>query len=384
MNPSYNASFGGTSSGGGNPGGNGVPVRRDARFARPVQAPGVGFSGAQGYNAQPLGAQNSVPPLGAQAGVQPAAQGFGVQGASIQSGLQSMAPQPVAPQPMAPQPVAMGVDSGDIMLAGVEEKKSKKWIVVLVVVMIAIILAVVGVVAGMNMGGGKKVVSGDVRSAFNRYANYFLYGEDKTDDVEAEPEDFEESYFAKNISSDGYREYLETLKQNYTVFYDTYKPTIPEEDTYNLNYLDEYNKKFILTTTYYSGVMVLQGDILRAYIDGGEGAAKTMIEETLAPYKEVGELFGENYYYLASERAKLNLEYIMAYEAAGCLVDGAIDYNCAVEKGVEEEDMYLIEEMSKDRAMMDMILHNSEDGVYGGIFKYQDLLYRSEDESDNE
>lgn len=68
--------------------------------------------------------------------------------------MANMTSMPASPMMTANmmQPVAMGVDSGDIMLAGAEEKKSRKWIVVLVAVMIAIILAVVGVVVGMNMG----------------------------------------------------------------------------------------------------------------------------------------------------------------------------------------------------------------------------------------
>lgn len=69
-------------------------------------------------------------------------------------------------------------NSGDVVLAP-EKKSHKKWIIIGVV---ALVLIVILVVAFLIPKGGVNI-SGGAKSAFNRYANYVLYGIDSTDQI---------------------------------------------------------------------------------------------------------------------------------------------------------------------------------------------------------
>lgn len=120
---------------------------------------------------------------------------------------------PVAPMQLTP-------NNGSIILNnGAPKKKVNKWIIVAIVaVVLSLGLAIVSIIvsnSGSNSG------SYPLKTAFNEYANYLLYGEDSDEDITDEYV-WGYRYYANSIEAqlddDAYAEYLDKLKVKYDDF----------------------------------------------------------------------------------------------------------------------------------------------------------------------
>lgn len=118
--------------------------------------------------------------------------GFG-SGGTVPPAPAPAAPQPQQPQPqfqpqqpiMSPQqPAPISSGTGDIVLA--PEKKSHKGIIVAIILAILVIGGLLAMMFVMSKGGGSVNISNDAKLAFNKYANYLLYGEDSDKALEGE------------------------------------------------------------------------------------------------------------------------------------------------------------------------------------------------------
>ena len=271
----------------------------------------------------------------------------------------------------------IGSGTGDIVLNNAPKKKVNKRIIIVIIFAIVLALSLLlFVIFGRGQGG----VGANVQNSFNRYANYFLYGENKTDKIEGAFNEDNEPYFEKaleELSGDERTTYLTNLKNYYGEFYNLMLEA-KKEDESTTQWLEEYNAKFNIVANYYSGAVVNRSDVLNAYVLGGDGAVGDLIEERLGVYRDLPEVFETNYYDTASNLARAEMDYVIEYEEAGCLKDGRIDYNCAAERDVEGNNVELVTAISEDYWTLQATLNNCEYSVYSGIYGLRSLVYGEE------
>lgn len=115
------------------------------------------------------------------------------------------------------QPIMSPVGEDIVLSHNQPMKKKKTWFIfaVLGVAFVGIVIAVFAVI--MMMNGGKNNGGESTQQAFNRYANYLLYGNDNNESVEAFiPSDT--YYIDENYSSS---EYVANLKELFSNFYNS-------------------------------------------------------------------------------------------------------------------------------------------------------------------
>ncbi len=280
------------------------------------------------------------------------------------SGSFGGAPQGMTPQGFASQGQPIGSGGGDIVLgASGEQRKSKKWLVVIGVVMV-IVLAVLMVMMGVRGNGNSAVISNDAKTAFNRYANYFLYGDSKNNEMIDEIPALAETAFIKQTESisEG-SNYFQELKALFDTFNGSINGYLDEEDDFGSALIETYNSELSFITTYYNNDTLTREGILRAYNEGGKNKADEYIRELSDPFKNVGIINDFNYYNLMLSWGDGNLSLIMFYEKNGCLSEGQIDYDCAAQKTNDESKM-ISSDISKNGSEMDMVLNNSKTSLY--------------------
>ena len=140
-------------------------------------------------------------------------------------------------------------NSGDVILAP-EKKSHKKWIIIgsLVLVFI-VVLVVVFVIPKGNKGN----VNGDGKSAYNRYANYLVYGNDSTEKLEGNYEDGLSNNLLRILgeeskSSSTFAQNMETLwgdfikkSSDFTVEGDLTRDNYKQRVDFMVTYLNNYS-----------------------------------------------------------------------------------------------------------------------------------------------
>ena len=180
------------------------------------------------------------------------------------------------------------ISSGDGDVPLVMEKKTKKWPLVLLGFLFVVALAVGLISMAMPKEQANSAVDAkNYQEAFNLYANYYLYGEAKTDEITAEYNETKESYLNNLIDEDNVpSEYLDNLVNYYAEFLSLYEGSSQDnEETMTL--LNGYKAQLDLVTTYLREPFLTRSDILDAYLLSGEVAADSLIKTKLQYYKDM-------------------------------------------------------------------------------------------------
>ncbi len=290
-------------------------------------------------------------------------------------------------------------DMGDIILGGSKEKKGHRWLVVILIIFVVLALILGGVLIWVNLARGNKSTSADIESSFNRYANYLLYGEDKTDALSYESvRDVGSSgYYLKTQAEQGSlsSDYLDNLKNYFQNFYTMIEGTIEgNEDEYPKSFLKNYKNQLDLIVTYYKNSPMMRGEILAEYVAGGETRARNYIEQRAQPFAEIDDIYNENYYDLLMEWGDDTLALLVEYDEMGCVdrvepnsegnndeIEGRVDYGCVVEK-TNEWNNDLSKRISKNSSIMYDMLRYSMDDISNYLFDIWDMVYNGDEVSD--
>ena len=397
MDPSYKNSNSGDGSGGMNPNGAMQPVAPAGPVVSeqpitPVQpvAPVQPVMPGQLPSAleQPVVSEQSVMPVQSVSPMQPAQRinpithrpMGSVAGGAAMNQMSGQMTSPMMnnalPNQNMMQPVFPDA-SGDIVLAGAEKKKPK--LSTIIIVAFAVLFAVVVLVLAITrtIGGGGQGGSNSVQEAFNKYANFFLSGKQNDSSMEIERKDFNETAFGRALDggaddAEVEDDYYQKLEEYYTSFYEKYVNSNAESE--NRSFLDDYKRKLDLMVNYFDGHILDRSDILNTYLSSGEGAAKQTISETFDVYKNIGELYGMNYYDLVMREAGLDLEIISNYNSSGCVVDKRINYECPVADDAISEKEEECTDIYYDRQA---IIDNSINDLYFGVFEINEMIYNN-------
>lgn len=268
---------------------------------------------------------------------------------------------------------AVSSGSGDMTLEAKPEKKAKKWLVVLLA-----FLVVGALVAGLiylttsRLNDGSSSGAKNYQEAFNVYANYYMYGEDKTDEMTAEYSADEGSYFNEVMDSDEVSsEYLDNLMSYYTTFLTMYKESVDDGD--DLEVLDLYGAELKLLTVYLKDDFITRSDIMDEYLSSGEVAANDLIEAKLAPYKDLGEIGNRDFYEYALNWGKQILKLIEKYDELGCVEDGNLSYVCVYENENEEVEG-ISDAAAENYYYVKWILDASKTDLYSLVFGINEII----------
>lgn len=218
----------------------------------------------------------------------------------------------------------------DIVIRNEPKKRGK----VLVIVAIVILLAVVGggvgwlVINSLSNKGNSTITFDDVKTQFNKYSNYVLYGNEKDDSF---PSDFEENYDYKInqqvVAQDSANEYWSHAEALITNVVDSYKQLENKNDQI-LSLLESQQKTLSFLRTYVSigtpddealiTMIENQGvDTGKEYIDSfysdlskqAQDITLTLTENRINQYKTLADILG-------------------LYSEKNCLSENEIDIEC--------------------------------------------------------
>ena len=261
------------------------------------------------------------------------------------------------------------ISSGDGDVPLVMEKKTKKWPLVLLGFLFVVALAVGLISMAMPKEQGNSAVDAkNYQEAFNLYANYYLYGEAKTDEITAEYNETKESYLNNLIDEDNVpSEYLDNLVNYYAEFLSLYEGSSQDnEETMTL--LNGYKAQLDLVTTYLREPFLTRSDILDAYLLSGEVAADSLIKTKLQSYKDLEKINDMSFYSYALNWAEQILKLGETYKSLGCVNEGNLSYSCIYEKENEEIEN-ISDEAAEDYYYVLELLNNSRDNLYSQIFE---------------
>lgn len=243
----------------------------------------------------------SNPAFGAGAGGQPQQPVFGAGGVQV--------------------PISSG--TGDIMLA--PEKKSHKGVIIALILAVLIIGGLFVAVFLMR-GGGNSGVSGDAKIAFNKYANYLLYGEDSDKELEEEYDGASEEYAIYGIVAerDKVNNKGEALVDEFFAkadgLWNNFYSNLSDDDLSRMgDYLSEYHENFDFTKLFLTTPKLSDDGFVEKYMTMNESSLNQWIRDRFSKFvnsnynsiKEYGEK-GIQYYVMYAD-------YLKQIRSIGCL-----------------------------------------------------------------
>ena len=235
--------------------------------------------------------------------------------------------------PVNNYPVSTG--TGDIILNTGTGKKSNKGVIIAI---IAAFLIIGGIAAAMFLlpHGGASV---NTKTAFNKYANYFLYGESSDKDLGGEYDDgviykYDEM---RSASKDEYEGYFNTASG----LLDTLELATSNSDATIVAAVNDYRGKFELAKLTFNKEPVDEESVYSQLTSSNLETTKNWIR---TQYKT----FSESQYENVKQYATIGINYYILYaevlsrlEAAGCQKDD----NCDIDS--EDESFQNLEELSE-------------------------------------
>lgn len=417
MDPTNNNPANGSGSGGESPAGVGVPS--NAGTVNPLAA----NVASQSSSSTSTGAPSVGPRMSSTSNVT----GARGTGAFAPGAYRPMSARPMnsGMMPAASMPIASG--TGDIVLSKDTggSSKSKKWWIIGGAIGAVLVMALV-VLAIINNGGFGGPKATDLRSAFNIYANYFLTGEAKDEDVsgagideemvteddlsdvvevesettsnEASERDIEDEssseedgeieellngiYFFENANGDEGKEYRETIKKYFDTFYGFYTDAV-QDDENALEVIEEYKRSFDFLMVYYESGGLDEERMLELYNSEGKEVVEDYINEVIESFGEIGAIDDEDVQDLMEADGQNKLNLMSSYQTLGCLVDDEADYDCLETKGGEEFQSLLEESSKTDEEVMTLI-DNAEINVYAGLYDLGNVINNEDGDTNTE
>lgn len=225
--------------------------------------------------------------------------------------------------------VPASTGTGDIVLA--PEKKSKKWWIVggvVGVLLLGIVIMIMFIWPNNKVGGR----DGDMKSSFNRFANYVLYGEETVDEIDSALDTSYEYYFNNNSNND---ETYERINGLYDVFLNNYNNQGKQGLDDNTNAWVNSEKEMLnFMTALYPKKRITVLSLLDSYMEGGHVKADEFASNYYVFNNNTSfyvERFSEDY----NAWVDAALAFLDYYYNNGCLRNWGADYDCMIAKNSE-------------------------------------------------
>lgn len=389
MDPSSNNSFGSFSSGGISGGNDFVggeqPVDNGLNVATNSAVTDNGGAATNNFGAQVPGASDAGAGVFGATGIAPgvavnASVGVGAASAPAPQAQPQMTQTQFSTQPqfpMRPQVVASG--TGDVVLGGVEPKKSKRGLIVVIV--LCLMISVAGLVAyvfNRNTNrdtGSVQTLAGNYREAFNEYANYILYGKDSLNDIENsyQPDVFYAIWQAADEKDEAF------FSRSRTLFDNVVKQLGNSGGNIDLVLFNSYASIFDFYYLYNTVPKVSSADILEKYLQSGKEATSEYINSSYKIFEEssdLAQLYGQN----QKEIDLLTLDQVDAAYSNGCIENSAINQSCFDSLGTD----ILEQKTSLIQKVQSITYDASRDVVLNCFVIVNDIYYSGKEQNDTE
>jgi len=276
--------------------------------------------------------------------------------------------QPVQPAfSNAPEYFNNAVQDIAIADAAADDAKRKRKKIALIAVAVLLVIGA-GLGAFFLIQQANKPSANRVKTAFNRYANYVLYGEEKDSDIGAYSATTAYTILDKYVNPD--ENYNNRLKELFDRFYSEYTAAV-ESNVYKKDEtIDGY--KGVAMTVYYSFEMDKKLSLLAIYDDMGNKSKEDLLSEIKEKsdwYNEQSVLSSESWYAAMVSRVAL----AELYGNSGCLEKGEIDENCVL--GLEESLVTeTLEESRNKREFYESIVTAGRYTLYRQLEDIKELL----------
>lgn len=238
-------------------------------------------------------------------------------------------------------------------------RKIRKWVVVTVIAMVFVLVAVGVFVVWKNNEAG------EAEKVFNRYANYLLYGEEKSNDISLQYD--RNLVFAldcEEISDEECKEFFARSKELLNDFLDLENNVLEESRSEDLNYLKQ------TFDDYYTNIMVgvlSEDEITRYYEANGYDETLKKIETFYRPYLDSADAATVSYGAYKIEEGKLTIDLLEQLNLKSCS-EGEVCDAVADEELIEREL-----DLSKNTYMKNYMSYKRNDLIKGTIFMAQIL-----------
>lgn len=288
-----------------------------------------------------------------------------------------LAAQNIASNPNAPQFFRDAAAESATSYVQPSSSSKKKPIIIGVVALV--VVAVVGVVVAMAAGVIPSPIEEDqkpkdVRTAFNRYANYFLYGEEKDDDIDGEYENKE--YAAQ--ANHGEEEYMDKANELLTDFktkYDTLKDKldIGDEGKESVDRFININVFLFKKDLFAQSMSETEDDIFNKYAENGYDSAIKSIKDEYGKYITNDGSFIDTYADMAMKERIDLLEIARIYDETGCWDKGKNVIKCSADNSstnaelFTKRDQYIkeLEELSEaSENMINSLLREASEKIW--------------------
>ena len=258
----------------------------------------------------------------------------------------------------------------DIVIADVaaaDAKKKRKKVALIALAVVAVLAAGLGIF--LLIVQLSKPSASSVKSAFNRYANYVLYGEEKNSDFGEYSDTVKYTILDKYDNVD--ENYNRRMKELFEKFYSQYNGAVEQGIYKKDEAIDDY--KEIVMSVYYGFEMdesISLNSIASSVISKGKEGYLKEISEKSKWYTEQGVSYlAEDWNNVMSAYASL----AEAYNNVGCIVNGKIDYGC-IENLAESSLAEARDEGTKNKGAYHTMLAAKRGAVYWQLWEIKESL----------
>ena len=213
----------------------------------------------------------------------------------------------------------------DIVIADVaaaDAKKKRKKIALIALAVVAVLAAGLGIF--LLIVQLSKPSASSVKSAFNRYANYVLYGEEKSSDIGEYSDTTRYTIMDKYTDVD--EDYNKNFKRLLDAFYNAYNDAV-NEGTYEKDGMDEFiDTAFAVYSTMELDSSYTLPQMANDYLAEGRENVLSKLEDK---YNSYAEKTDSRYIYDWRQTRLEYLELVSDYVNEGCSATGSIDEQCA-------------------------------------------------------
>ena len=211
-------------------------------------------------------------------------------------------------------------EMGDIVVGGTPQpKKSKKpFIIAGAILLLFAVIAVVALIVASSTNSQTPVLR-----AFNEYANYFLYGQDSTQNIEGTYQ-YGDTYWLSdmNLSDEQIAEHFQAAEVKYQEFYDLYSQftnSSPDNITEEVRtMIDDYYEQLDLLSYTIRFPNLGASELLEAYMEA-PGEAEQLIKDYYSHFSDSSVQNTRDFAtsYITAATSLINTYQV--YDANGCI-----------------------------------------------------------------
>ena len=144
------------------------------------------------------------------------------------------------------------------------------------------------------------------------------------------------------------------------------------------NFLDRYENRLRIVSTYYDDGSLTREELLDHYLKDGESGVESLINEKVGKYEGTDDIDEVSFGDLIKDYGENGLSLIKIFDALGCISNGDIDYNCVLERSNDEYNNISDKVANDYNEILDIVEAYDEDVRYD-LYSIAEMMYANEE-----